>query len=583
MLNQGQQQAVRASGHALICACPGAGKTTVLKFRASHLLDIDPASRLLAVTFTSDAAGELEERIRSQNPKLGDRLICGTFHSLAKRQLERAGKRINLKAQAASAILKSAYAEVVTQTNIYPFDEIASRVDYFKTHIDHTFGSPQNQMAEEVYLRYRELMAERGFHDFSDLLLLATRGMAKGSDHPDYVAPYAVDYVLADEFQDTDDIQFKWIGEHIKHGAKVTVVGDDDQSIFGFRFAGGYKCMTDFQQLTDAQVINLDTTYRCAAEILAPASKLIAYNTERLPKTLVTENKAQGQVRVLRFPDRGAENAALAAAVMENGDYGNWAVLARTNSQLEKVESILMESGVPCTRSGRTPFWELDLPSLFLSVLKSLGAGDMAGFDQLLRRGGVDEVDLTRITSRIMASRPGALQRFLNEPDDKDPSMVKRLAAVVPTWIEMSKDPARVDRVLLGLSHFIGRNVYGQANRATIERNNRMLTSCESSIGRLTGTLKQRLQHIQRQAEGTDEESDAVRLMTLHASKGLEFKHVWIIGCEQGVVPSSQSPVDEERRLFYVGMTRAKLNLFLSYQRNSDGQPSEFLAEAGLI
>ncbi|CAD0363343.1 hypothetical protein XP1511_21885 [Xanthomonas perforans] len=584
MLNPGQQQAVRASGHAMICACPGSGKTTVLKFRASHLLELDPASRLLAVTFTSAAAGELEERIRSQNPKLGDRLVCGTFHSLAKRQLERSGKRVNLKAQAAGAIMRSAYSEVVTQTNIYPFDEIASKVEYFKTHIDHSFGSPQNQMAEEVYLRYRELMAERGFHDFSDLLLLATRGMAKGAGHPDFVVPYKVDYMLADEFQDTDDIQFKWIAEHIKHGAKVTVVGDDDQSIFGFRFAGGYKCMTEFQQLTDAQVVNLDTTYRCAAEILAPASKLIAYNAERLHKNLVTENKAHGQVRVLRFPDRGAENTALTAAILDNGDYGNWAVLARTNSQLEKVEQILQESGIPSTRSGRTPFWELEVPALFLSVLKSLAAGDMAGFDQLLRRGGVDESDLTRITSRVMASRPGALQRFLNEPDESDSPMVKRLASVVPTWVDMAKDPSRVDRVFLGLNMFMSRNMYGaQASRATIERNNRLLASCEGSIARLSGTLKQRLQHIQRQAEGTDEDSDAVRLMTLHASKGLEFKHVWIIGCEQGVIPSNQSPVEEERRLFYVGMTRAKLNLFLSYQRNSDAQPSEFLAEAGLI
>ena len=107
MLNTGQQQAVRASGHAMICACPGSGKTTVLKFRASHLLELSPSSRLLAVTFTSDAAGELEERIRSQAPKLGDRLVCGTFHSLAKRQLERAGKKVNLKAQAAAAILRS--------------------------------------------------------------------------------------------------------------------------------------------------------------------------------------------------------------------------------------------------------------------------------------------------------------------------------------------------------------------------------------------------------------------------------------------------------------------------------------------
>ena len=584
MLNTGQQQAVRASGHAMICACPGSGKTTVLKFRASHLLELSPSSRLLAVTFTSDAAGELEERIRSQAPKLGDRLVCGTFHSLAKRQLERAGKKVNLKAQAAAAILRSAYNEVVTQTNTYPFEEIASKVDFFKTHIDHSFGSPQNQMAEEVYLRYRELMAERGFHDFSDLLLLATRGMQKGSDHPDYVAPYKVDYVLADEFQDTDDIQFKWIAEHIKHGAKVTVVGDDDQSIFGFRFAGGYKCMTEFQRLTEAQVINLDTTYRCAAEILAPASKLIAHNTERLHKDLVTENKAQGQVRVLRFPSREAENSAMAAAILENGDFGNWAVLARTNSQLEKVESILQEVSIPCTRSGRTPFWELDVPALYLSVLKSLAAGDMAGFDQLLRRGGVDEADLTRITNRAMSSRPGSLQRFLNEPDETDSPTVKRLVNVIPDWIEMAKDPERVQRACMGLNMFMSRNMYSsQPSKATIERNNRLLTSCEGMVAKLSGTLKQRLMHIQRQAEGTDEESDAVRLMTLHASKGLEFKHVWIVGCENGVIPSSQAPVDEERRLFYVGMTRAKLNLFLSYQRNNDSQPSEFLAQAGLI
>lgn len=585
MLNPGQQQAVRAVGHCMICACPGSGKTTVLKFRAVHLLDLNPGSRLLAVTFTSDAAGELEERIRAQNPKLGDRLISGTFHSLAKRQIERAGKRVNLKAQPAAAILKAAYKEVITNSQMYPYEDVASRVEFYKTHLGHEFGTLQADPAEEVYMRYKEMMAERGFHDFSDLLSIATKGMMKPRDHPDYIPPYPVDFLLADEFQDTDDIQYRWIAAHIEAGTRVTIVGDDDQSIYGFRFAAGYQGMVNFQKLTDAAQINLDTTYRCANEILAPAAKLIANNKERLVKTLVTENKAQGQVRVLRFPDRDSEITGLVNAIAANGDFGNWAILARTNSQLEKVELGLQEAGIPCTRSGRTPFWELELPSLFLSVLKSIAGGDMAGIDALLRRCGVSEPTLTLINGRVMPSRPGAMSRFLNEPDESYPAVVRRLIGVLPTWMGMSKDTERTDRVALGLNLFMSRNLlHTAANaKAAADRANALLSSCEVQLSKLQGTLKQRLHHIQRQAEGTDEESDAVRLMTLHSSKGLEFKHVWIIGCESGVIPSAQSPIEEERRLFYVGMTRAKLNLFLSHQRNKDAQPSPFLAEAGLV
>ena len=585
MLNHGQQQAVRAVGHCMICACPGSGKTTVLKFRADHLLNRNPGSRLLAVTFTSDAAAELEERIRSQNPSIGDRLVCGTFHSLAKRQIERAGKRVNLKAQPAAAILRAAYQEVVKRTDIYPFEDVASRVEYFKTHLGHVFGSSGADPSEEVYLRYREMMAERGYHDFSDLLSIATKGMLKLRDHPDYIPPYPVQFMLADEFQDTDDIQFRWIAAHIEQGTRVTVVGDDDQSIFGFRFAQGHAGLVAFQKLTDAVQINLDTTYRCANEILSPAARLISHNTERLPKDLVTENKAQGQVRVLRFPDRNSETMALVDAIKVNGDFGNWAVLARTNSQLEKVEQLLQEHDVPCTRSGRTPFWELDLPALYLQVLRSVGAGDMAGVDALLRRCGVDEATLTSINGRVMPSRPGALSRFLSEPDPGYAPVVKRLLGVLPTWLGMAKDADRCDRIAMGLSLFMGRNLQISASneRAALDRASRQLDTCERVFNRLEGTLRQRLHHIQRQAEGAEDESDAVRLMTLHASKGLEFKHVWIVGCEDGVVPSSQAPIDEERRLFYVGMTRAKLNLFLSYQRNKDCTHSPFLVEAGLL
>lgn len=585
MLNPGQQQAVRAAGHCMICACPGSGKTTVLKFRADYLLKAHPESKLLAVTFTSDAAGELEERIRGQNAKLGDRLICGTFHSLAKRQIEKAGKRVNLKAQPAAALLKAAYQEVIVDTKGYPYEDVASKVDFYKTHINHQFDSMDAHPAEQVYHRYRQLMQERGFHDFSDLLSIATKGMLLPRDHPDHIPPYPVDFLLADEFQDTDDIQFRWIEAHIDTGTRVTIVGDDDQSIYGFRFACGYQGMVNFQKITDAAQINLDTTYRCAAEILSPAAKLIACNTERLQKTLVTENKAQGQVRVLRFPDRDSEVTGLVNAIAGNGDFGNWAVLARTNSQLELVEQALQGAGIPCTRAGRTPFWELEIPALFLATLRSIANGDMAGIDGLLRRCGVDEGTLTLITRRVMPSRPGAMGRFLGEPADAYPAVVKRLIGVLPTMIEMARDPDRVDRIALGLSLFMSRNFAHSTGvkKSTLEWVDRLLVSCETMISKLQGTLKQRLLHIQRQAEGTEEESDSVRLITLHASKGLEFKHVWIVGCEAGVLPSSQAPMDEERRLFYVGMTRAKLNLFLSYQRSKDTRPSEFLAEAGLI
>lgn len=585
MLNPGQQQAVRAAGHCMICACPGSGKTTVLKFRADYLLRANPESKLLAVTFTSDAACELEERIRGQNSKLGDRLICGTFHSLAKRQIERAGKRVNLKAQPAMALMKAAYNEVIVDMKGNPFDEVLSKVEFYKTHIDHEFGGIDAHPAEEVFSRYRELMAERGFHDFSDLLSIATKGMLLPTDHTDYIAPYPVDFLLADEFQDTDAIQYRWIAAHIDRGARVTIVGDDDQSIYGFRFAEGYQGMVNFQKLTDAAQINLDTTYRCAMEILEPAAKLIAQNTERLEKNLVTENKAQGQVRVLRFPSRDDENIGLVTAIGTNGDFGNWAVLARTNSQLEKVEQALQAEGIPCTRSGRTPFWELEIPALYLTTLRSICTGDVTGIDGLLRRCSVNESMLTTIMRRVIPTRPGAMQRFIGEPAEGYPAVVQRLIGLLPSWIELSSDPDMADRVAMGLALFMSRNFNHGDNKkqASVDRVDRLLSSAEIIVSRLKGTLRQRLAHIQRQAEGTEEESDAVRLITLHASKGLEFKHVWIVGVERGVIPSDQSPIDEERRLFYVGMTRAKLNLFLSYQRSTDSGPSVFLAEAGLI
>jgi DNA helicase II / ATP-dependent DNA helicase PcrA len=592
VLNHAQQQAVRVHGHAVISACPGSGKTTVLRHRAGYLLERDPSCILGGVTFTSESASELLERIQKTVPDAGDRLICGTFHSLCKRQLIQSGRRFVLVNDVQQGeLIRRAYAETADEAGC-SLDGAVEFIEYVKSRVDPIIPSIHLESRVLVYERYQQLLRQMGAMDFSDLLVECVKGMQLGTVQPLSTPAGAITTMLVDEFQDTDEVQLAWVQAHIGNDpanpkVHVTVVGDDDQSIYGWRSALGFQGLERFRSRNNATHIALNMTYRCAREIIVPAARLITHNTERVEKVLETANKTRGEVHLKRFNSREDEIDELLRAIAASGLPGEWGVLARTNSMIDTIERELSAENIPYVRSGGKSFWEMLAPALFLGVCQSLGAGDMIGVDELMRRSGVGEGRLAKIHAACNSSAPGALDRFLQgalSADPKSGDIVQVIRRRLAEWQRMLRNGE--DRLALsGLAKFISENAkFTDKNQSqeSLGRDAKTLEHCVNTLARLSGDIGKRLVALRSMDRKKENAEGCVRLLTLHSSKGLEFERVWMVGCEQGILPSAKSPIPEERRLFYVGMTRAKRQLYLSYVRSPLNPPSMFLQEAGI-
>lgn len=602
MLNAAQRQAVEVVGHCLITAPPGSGKTTVLKERARFLLERYPSARLMGVTFTSDAAKELEERIRKVMPDVGDRLIAGTFHALCLKQLQRGGHRFQLLSDVQQqALLRRAWMDTLDDKEraTLQLPLVQSYIEGRKAVVSAVRPPPADRRKHDVFEAYQTLLQERGAADFNDLLAMTVKGMAEGS-----IAPFPVQFALIDEFQDTDAIQLAWARAHWRAGVLTTVVGDDDQSIYSFRRAEGLSALLGFKNEVNATHVNLNVTYRCAREIIEPAARLIEHNAERVPKAIETANRTPGRVRVIPLPSRDEEVRSVVSAVISSGVPGSWGILSRTNRLLDAVEQRLTAEGVAVSRKGGTSFWEGPVPGFVLSVFGSLVDRNMLGVDMMLKKAGVGESMLSRIHSVVGSARQGSLDRFLGMPSMG--GLVGETQGRLREWMRLLQHPGvrayeSDDLVVRGVGEFLQKHVNPFDTRRTgqqIQDGKRLMgMATESLLSRNGGASKrlvQRVRTLQRSQDEEADDGDKVKLMTLHASKGLEFPFVWIIGLEEGVLPSSKSAqYDEERRLFYVGMTRAIRELTISHvtlperkvapgAKQSRIAPSRFIAETGL-
>lgn len=564
----------------VIAACPGSGKTTVLKFRAEHLLKSEPGSRLAAVTFTKDAADSLKERIVKQYPQAAKLLDAGTFHSLCMSQLKAAGIKVNLINDGyAARMLREIISQCPHADPSTKYDDYLAAIEQWQRDVNPIVPPAESSALGFVYRKYMERKRANGVMDFGDLLREATIGMQSGK-----IAPLKVRFMLVDEFQDTDGMQLAWVLEHVKRGVDVTIVGDDDQSIYGFRGSLGYAGMMQFQEATGGQMINLDRTYRCALQVLQPAAVLIANNTARVPKRLITGSTEKGVVRVRPFEDRFAEADAAIEAILESGDPNSWGVLARTNAQLEIFESRIVNR-FPFNRKGGSSFWDLKAPSLLLSVVESIAGRNMLGISELLTMGGVSPNAINQITKEFNFEAPGALDRFckmrLPQSGTNSRDFLSSMQDQVSQWRDMfqSRSQAELKLALGGIAQSILK--YGKWKTGDLVETQSRLSNACSSIASLNETIDQRLRTLTQKPE--QDLGKGTSLMTLHSSKGLEFDRVWILGCDKDTIPSTRDGTDvqEERRLMYVGITRARADLTLSY--SLENGHSQFLTECGLV
>ena len=582
-LNAAQEAAVKTNGHCLVTACPGSGKTFVLRERAIRKLKENPGIVGIAVTFTRDAARELEARVLDAYPEGGHRLRVGTFHSLCKQQLEEAGITVNLVNEVKQAeLMQRAWRDIMRGQKGITLEQARLYVDSIKSSMKTVTANPAVDVRAAIYFRYQELLRQLEAMDFADMLVETSKGMLDNR-----VPKLPGTFMLVDEAQDSDAAQLGWVDAYMRRGVEITVVGDDDQSIYSWRFGSGYSGMERFREASHATHITLDTTYRCAKEILMPAGRLIERNRERMPKRLRTENPERGQIRQVKGLNREDEIERLVSAIMESGRPGDWGVLVRTNKLARQIEQQI-GTRLTINRSGGKSFWDLRWPSTMLGLLGSICFDDMVGVDGVLRMAGVSERRLTQLHREFQSRNTGSLSKFLASAAGGASDGEVHFRQMATAWRNLVRR-GNVKLVVKGVCDYMIRLPLlvdpgtrgGDTVRLTAMNH---LAAGAKVIENMRSTLSlaQRLRNLQntQDEKNSDEAAAAVRLMTFHGSKGLEFENVWMLGCEDGVIPAKSAPEDEERRLFYVGMTRAKRLLVISH---SEKPPSPFINECGAL
>lgn len=585
-LNPDQQRAVDATGNVLIVACPGSGKTHTLVSRAERLLGASPTSRLAIVTFGRAAADELKDRLVQ---RLGEAILprvdAGTFHSLCLNQLAVTFPGPTRPFTIAEewqlpVIYRKAWEEArrSRRGSSVNLEQIRKGIEYAKANRGLIPDEPHAAEIKVAVDTYQKELAAHSLLDFADIIELTVRGMDAGT-----VPRLAVSDLLVDEFQDADATQLDWVLAHAIAGVRITCVGDDDQSIFGFRFGQGYSGMRSLASHTRAEVITLDTTYRCCKDVVLHASCLIGRNTERVAKNIRTANTVSGSVERRDYLTFGEEVSDLVASLRDRPAGESAAVLSRTNAILRDIATELEAEGVPYRCSKEASIWSGGAPGMVKGLIGASQGKEPKGITMALAARGFTYAS-TAAAMEALKAGSGTFGDLLNNP-----RWTKSLSDTQQElWAQMRPQLAVLAQRASGPAmEFVREAIKFIAPSGTWIAHPELLKAVDKILSGFPPTLPEMHRKLERAARadgGTQTTGpDPITLMTLHASKGLEWDRVWMPALRQGVLPSAKtSDVEEERRLCYVGMTRARRFLTVSFSPAADQRESVFLAEMGL-
>ncbi|MFK3877391.1 DNA helicase II [Pantoea agglomerans] len=626
-LNDNQRAAVAAPrSNLLVLAGAGSGKTRVLVHRIAWLMSVENCSpySIMAVTFTNKAAAEMRHRIEHLIGTSQGGMWIGTFHGLAHRLLRAhhldAGLPQDfqiLDSEDQLRLLKRLIKSMNLDDKQWPARQGMWYINGKKDeglrpkHIE-SYGNPIEQTWLRIYQAYQEACDRAGLVDFAELLL---RAHELWLNKPHILNHYRERFtnVLVDEFQDTNNIQYAWIRMLAGDSGRVIIVGDDDQSIYGWRGAQVENIQRFLQDFPGAETIRLEQNYRSTNNILKAANALIANNNGRLGKELWTEGSDGEPISIYCAFNELDEARFVVNRIkvwMENGGALNdCAILYRSNAQSRVLEEALLQSSMPYRIYGGMRFFERQEIKDALSYLRLMAnRNDDAAFERVVNtptRGVGDRtLDVVRQTarerqmtlwqatrellqSRALAGRAAsALQRFCELVDS-----LATETAELPLHVQ-------TDRVIKDSGLWLMyEQEKGEKGQARIENLEELVTATRQFSYQDEDEdlmpLQAFLSHAALEAgEGqADKWQDAVQLMTLHSAKGLEFSQVFIVGMEEGMFPSQMSldeggRLEEERRLAYVGVTRAMLKLTMTYAetRRLYGKevyhrPSRFIGE----
>lgn len=624
-LNPVQREAATTTeGPVLIVAGAGSGKTRVLTYRIAYLLakGVRPWN-ILSLTFTNKAAGEMKERIAALVGEERARpLWMGTFHSIFSRILRREAEKLNYTSSFtiydsddSISVVRTAMSEFGISTSDFSPKMIHGRISAAKNAmINPTLYRTRASDALEarianVYESYERRLRTNNAMDFDDLLVKTIELFER---YPDVARKYQEQfrYILIDEYQDTNRAQYVVVQILASLNRNLCVVGDDAQSIYRFRGAD-IKNILDFEtDYPEFKIFRLEQNYRSTKTILAAADDVIKNNRQRIDKTLWTENQHGEKVRVLTLRDEREEGEEIVKIVQRNLREGrslnDIAVLYRTNSQSLSVEDALRRSNIPYGLVGGVAFYRRKEVKDALAYMRLVvNERDDESFSRAVNTParGVGETTMKRL--RHFATERGIPLLEAARHPERIPDVAPRVGNVLSKFAEMvdiyrnhlnDMPPAELVRTLLSESGLLESYRHEGTPEAIARWDNvqRILSHVAEYTDANPGTtLDQYLQEISlvSDTDTYDANAERVTLMTIHSAKGLEFKVVIVVGLEEGLFPvgnsaQQQEDLEEERRLFYVAVTRAKEELILTncerryrFGELSYPTPSRFLNE----
>jgi DNA helicase-2/ATP-dependent DNA helicase PcrA len=630
-LNPAQRDAVETvAGPVLVLAGPGSGKTRVLTHRAAYLVKEYgvPPWQIMAVTFTNKAAREMKERLYRLLGEQFRKLTIGTFHAICARILRQEAETAGISPQYVIydsgdqlSLVRQAIRALDLDDKLFRPTAMLRYISYAKNELvtpaEMQAGTYREEVAKRVYERYQALLAENGALDFDDLLM---KSVQLFHQEPDVRAKYQRRYpfILVDEWQDTNMAQYELVKLLAGQRANLFVVGDEDQSIYRFRGAD-YRNVARFREdYPQAQVIMLERNYRSSQTILDVANAVIARNVHRHPKRLFTEKEPGPQVSVVEAYDEQEEGDMVVSEIQrlvarDEAQLGDFAVMYRTNAQSRPLEDAFVRRGMPYKLVGATRFYERREIKDVLAYLRLIhNPYDGVGLARIINVppraiGQKTVATLARWAGEMGVPVYAALQILAEAGDDEEKVQVPlgtraRRALLSFTAVIEELNRARqelnllelLDRLLelTGYAAFVQDGTdEGQARWENImELRTVARDYADLPVETALTTFLEEVALVS-DVDNLDERVDAPTLLTLHAAKGLEFEAVFIVGVEEGLFPHSRSmddpeQMEEERRLCYVGVTRAKgrLYLFRTFRRTLYGEsevrePSRFLRD----
>src|SRR4051794_7626484 len=625
-LNDPQREAVvHVDGPLLVLAGAGSGKTRVLTHRIAHLIGTGNAraDELLAITFTNKAATEMRERVELLVGRRVRAMWVMTFHAACARMLRADAHRLGYTRQftiydAADSrrLIKQCLEELDVDVKRFTPRAMQAQISDAKNRLRSAedyrqlVGSYFEQTVADVYEEYERQLHRRNAMDFDDLLVRAVNVLELFQEVRDrYQENFR--HVLVDEYQDTNHAQYRWLQLLAGERRNLMVVGDDDQSVYGFRGADIRNILNFQDEFPDAQVVRLEQNYRSTQMILDAANAVIENNRGRLGKTLWTDVGEGDKIKVRECDDEHAEARFVVAEVERLADEGvsrnEVAVFYRTNSQSRVLEDMLTRAGVAFQVVGGTKFYERSEVKDALGYLTFMvNPQDGGAFTRIVNspRRGIGQTSLSRVLQHAntmgltpweAASDPAAvpaLGKGAVKAFDRFMSIMHRLRErldAAPPVEGFLRETLTETGYLDALE--AERTIEAQGRIENLEA--LMVAAREYDQRTETPSVEEWLQQLALFAAGDDLQDDEglVTLMTLHNAKGLEFPIVFVIGAEDGIFPHARAidegDVEEERRLAYVAITRAMRDLYLTYARrrnaftgaSTPGLRSRFLDE----